>query len=382
MIKGYKIRIYPTKEQKQMIWSHINGCRFVWNYLIEQQKKAYEENKQYLSSYDMINIITKLKQIEEYSWIKNIPSGSLQKVCFNVNFAYQMFFKKVIPRTPTFKSKKNAKMSYPIRDDKRKLWFDENFVHVSLVGKIKYKTDLYIPLGMDKKFSCAQIVFRNNKYFICFCINCENQAIELSNLSMGIDLGIKETAVVSYGCNKFVYHNINKSKQMQNYKKKEKYYQRVLSRKYRKSYSVNGCYKKTNNINKTQEKINKIRNRIHNIRMNYIHQMTHSLIMLLPETVVMEDLSVRTLMKNKQIADKIRSQMFYTVINTMKYKCEHNNINFVLADRYFPSSKTCSSCGSIKRNLKLNDRIFICNECGLTIDRDYNAAINLSKYKT
>lgn len=196
---------------------------------------------------------------------------------------------------------------------------------------------------------------------------------------MGIDLGVKELAVVAFDEESLVFHNINKSKKMKNLSKKLKHLQRGISRKYEDN-RVGQKYKKTNNIMKEEMKLRKMHARIVNIRNNYIHQTTHSLVSLLPKRVVMEDLNVRGLMKNKHLSKAIQEQSFYEFIRQMKYKCEWRGIEFVQADRFYPSSKTCSTCGHVKSDLKLKDRTYICNECGTVIDRDYNAAVNLSRY--
>ena len=196
---------------------------------------------------------------------------------------------------------------------------------------------------------------------------------------MGIDLGIKDLAIVAYGDEKIVFHNINKSKRMRQLTEQVKYTQRAMSRKYEANKQGNK-YVKTNNIIKLEACLKKQYARIANIRLNYIHQTTHILVSKLPCRVVMEDLNVMGMMKNGHLAHAVQEQNFYEFRRQMQYKCERYGIPFILADRFYPSSKTCSCCGHIKRDLKLSDRTYVCSECGLTIDRDYNAAINLSKY--
>lgn len=193
---------------------------------------------------------------------------------------------------------------------------------------------------------------------------------------MGIDLGVKELAVVSYDGQPLVFHNINKSKRVRNLKSKLKHLQRKVSRK----YHTNKSWNKTKNIEKVERQIKEIQYRLSNIRNNYIHQTTHTLVSLNPIRVVMEDLNITGMMKNRHLSKAIQEQCMYEFIRQMKYKCEWRGIEFVQVDRFYPSSKTCSHCGSVKHDLKLSDRKFVCSECGLEIDRDYNAAINLMKY--
>ena len=197
---------------------------------------------------------------------------------------------------------------------------------------------------------------------------------------MGIDLGVKETAIVAFGNEKIIFHNINKSKKVQDLIKKKKRLQRSVSRKYEMNKQGNK-YIKTKNIIKEEEKIRKIWHRLNGIRQNYNHQMTAKLVNLLPAQIVVEDLNVAGMMKNKHLAKAIQEQSFYEIIRQIEYKCKFNNIPFYKADRFYPSSKTCSNCGNIKKDLKLSDRTYVCPECGLVIDRDYNAALNLQRYK-
>ena len=217
-----------------------------------------------------------------------------------------------------------------------------------------------------------------NKYFISFGLECENQTRELNDYSMGIDLGVKDLAVISYGENSLVFHNINKSSKVKKLYRELKHLQRSISRKYETNKQGNK-YVKTNNIIKAEEKLRKINKKISDIRNNYIHQTTHKLIELLAKRVVMEKLNVLGMMKNKHLAKVIGEQNFYKFIEYMKYKCEWNGIEFIQVDRFYPSSKKCSCCGNIKKDLKLSDRVYVC-KCGLNIDRDLNAAVNLKNY--
>lgn len=212
-----------------------------------------------------------------------------------------------------------------------------------------------------------------------FAMERENQAPALTDQTMGIDLGIKDLAIAELNGEKIVFYNINKSKKIRYLKNQRKHTERSISRKY-EANRVGNKYFKTNNIIREEDKLRKLHARIANIRHNYIHQATHTLISKLPKRVVMEDLCVKDMLKDRHLSKYIHEQCFYEFIRQMEYKCEWNGIEFVQVDRYYPSSKTCSQCGHIKKNLKLSDRTYVCDECGLVIDRDYNAAINLSKY--
>lgn len=361
-----------------MIWQHIGACRFIWNYMLALQIKRRENREKHLSGFDMVKIISPLKRQEEYIWLKDVSSNSLHRICLTLAEDYNLYFKKG-SGFPRFKSKKKSKPSYPVRSNS--MYFDRNSVRIEKIGHIKYKSDFEFLQGTGHKFCNAHISFNNGKYMLSFGIECENQAPILTDKSMGIDLGIKELAVVACGDEQIVFHNINKSKRVCDLKRKLKHTQRTISRKYEASKQRTGRYEKTKNIEREEDKIRKLYARIANIRNDYLHQSTAKLISMLPRRVVMEDLNVCGMMKNKHLSKAIAEQCFYEFIRQMKYKCEWNGIDFVQADRFYPSSKTCSECGCIKRDLKLSDRVFVCPDCGFTIDRDYNAAINLMRYE-
>lgn len=377
IVRTYKIRLFPTKEQEELIYKHIGCCRFVWNWALETQEKYYKETKKHYSAFDLMNMLTSLKKKEEYIWLNEVSNHSLKVVCRDLDKAYKNFFKSNFG-FPKYKSKKKSKISYPVRQDY--LYFTNEFVQIEKLKKVKYKTNYQIPLGKETKFYNPRVSLINNKWVLTVDYECENQAIELTNKVIGIDLGIKELAVVAYGDKNdnecFIFKNINKSTKIKKLQKKLKRLQRKVSRK----YITNKSFEKTSNILKTEKQIKELYYHIANIRHNYIHQTTHTLVELFPYRVVMEDLNVSGMMKNKHLSKAIGEQNFYEFIRQMKYKCEERGIEFIQVDRLFPSSKTCSSCGCIKSDLKLSDRTFICEHCGNVIDRDYNAAINLMQY--
>ena len=205
----------------------------------------------------------------------------------------------------------------------------------------------------------------------------ENQTTLNKDLSVGIDLGVKDLAIINV-LDKPI-RNINKSKRVKKLKKRLRRLQRQVSRKY--EFNKEGKrFVKTNNIIKLEKQIKLLHRKLSNIRNNHIHQTTNKIIKLKPYRVVMEDLNVSGMMKNRHLAKAIQEQCFYEFIRQMKYKCKFNGIEFIQVDRFYPSSKTCSCCGSIKKDLKLKDRNYKCNKCGLEIDRDKNASINLGNY--
>ena len=187
---------------------------------------------------------------------------------------------------------------------------------------------------------------------------------------------MKNLAICSDGT---VYKNINKTYEVRKIEKKLKRLQRQVSKKYEKNKKGKE-YVKTKNIIKLEKQIQQTYRRLTNIRNNYLHQTTTSIVKTKPYRIVIEDLAVSNMMKNKHLSDDIRKQGFYEFRRQLEYKCKFRGIELIVADRFYPSSKTCSQCGKIKKDLKLSDRVYRCS-CGLTIDRDLNASINLSKYK-
>ena len=375
MIKSYKVRLYPTQQQEELMWQHIGSCRFIWNYMLDKQNTLHEQGEKHLSAFDMINLLKPLKNDGEREWLYDVSNTSLQISCRDLQKAYEKFFRKQ-GGYPKFKRKKKSKNSFPVRET---VWFDGKTVHVEKVGKIKYKTDFDLPIGKGNKFSNPRITYKSHKWILSLGVECESQAYELTDKAMGIDLGIKDLAVVSYGGEKVVFHNINKSKKVRNLKRKLRHTQRTISRKYEANRQGN-LFIKTNNIIKEEEKLRHLYDRLTNIRNNYIHQTTHTLVSLLPHRIVMEDLNVKGMMKNRHLSRAIQEQCFNEFIRQMKYKSEWRGIEFLQAYRFYPSSKTCHNCGCIKKDLKLKDRVYVCNECGYTEDRDFNAALNLMSY--
>ena len=376
MIESYKIRLYPTKDQERLMWKHIGCSRYIYNYMLAKQEELYQAGEKHLSHFDMINLLKPLKNDGEHDWLYEVSNTTLQRVCGDLNEAYQAFFNKR-SGFPKFKSKKRSKLNFPIDQG---LWFDkERFVHIIKLGKVKYKTDFELPVGRGLKFSNPRVSNINGKWILSFGMECENQAPTLNDFSVGIDLGVKDSAIVAYNDKKLVFRNINKSKRVRSLNKRMKHLQRSISRKYEANKRDNR-YIKTKNIEREENKLRKLYARISNIRTNFIHQSTHTIVSLLPKRVIMEDLNVQGMMKNKHLSKSIQEQCFYEWIRQLKYKCEWREITFIQVDRFYPSSKTCYNCGCVKHDLKLKDRTFVCSECGYTEDRDFNAALNLMSY--
>ena len=372
-MRAYTIRLYPTKMQEQDMIKHINACRYIWNWMIEQQESLYKENKKHLSAFDMIKLLTPLKNDGEHDWLYEVSNATLQIVCRDLRKCYENVFNHK-SNLPKFKTKKNAKLIFPVCPVRS--WFEEDVVHIQKIGKIKYRADCKINTGRcGNKIFNPRIQNICGKWILSFVRDDENQVSFLSDKNMGIDLGLKNFMTVAYGDEMIVFPNINKSKKIKDNEKKIKFLHRSIMRKYRAS-----GFKKTKNIEKLEAKVKKIMRKNSNIRKNYIHQCTHKLILLSPSKIIMENLNIRGMMKNHHLSKAIRDSCFYEAIRQLKYKSSWNGICFVQADRFFPSSKLCYNCGCTHKGLKLSDRTYVCPECGFTIDRDYQAALNLQRY--
>ena len=377
------VRLFPTPEQEINMKRHAGARRFMWNYMISLQEKNYQDNNGYLNKYDMCRHITQMKKTKELSWLNEISNATLQNTCRDLDRAYVSFFNK-IANYPKYKSKKKSAIAFPISSDSKATYFkSKSILRIPKIGDVKYKSS--IQMSGNVKIYSPTITMKNKKWLLVFSVECETQALNVTENLMGIDLGIKELAVVAVGGKKLVFHNINKSKRMRSLKKKEKYIQRTISRKRRISNGFatpqkGQIWKKSENIKKYEQILREIYTKQSNIRHDYIHKITRELVNMLPKRVVMEDLNITSMLKNKHLASLISEQNFYFFIKTMKYKCEEYGIEFIQADRYYPSSKLCSCCGYKNKSLKLKDRGWMCPNCGTHHDRDYNAAINLMNY--
>ena len=283
-----------------------------------------------------------------------------------------MNFFKGLSNKPKFKSKKRSRKSF--YNDNEKLKVKEGkLVRIEKVGWIK--TNEQLPVNV--KYSNPRISYDNKYWYLSVGIEQEEVKEELINVSLGIDLGIKDLAICSDGT---VYKNINKTYVVKKIEKRLKRLQRQVSKKYEKNKKGKE-YVKTKNIIKLEKQIQLIYRRLANIRKNYLHQTTTSIVKTKPYRIVIEDLNVKGMMKNKYLSNAIGKQGFYEFRRQLEYKCKFNGIELIIADRYYPSSKKCSNCGNIKKDLKLSDRVYKCDKCGLDIDRDFNASLNLSNYK-
>lgn len=378
MIKSLKIRLLPTEEQNILMFKSTGIARFTYNWGLNRWQELHDNGEKTSVAGIKKEFNNTIKKDQNYKWLYEV-SGQITAQAFkDLGTAFNNFFKGTA-KYPNFKSKRKSKKSFYVRYDA--ITFKDGTVNLEKIGKVKYSTNYKIPnlpsyvnprCHFDGKYWCLSFGYEQN----------ENQVKLNKNLSIGIDLGIKDLAICSNG---ITIKNINKTAVVTRLEKRLKRLKRQVSRKYDKlkkgKIFKKGEYLiKTQNIIKLERKIKLIYRRLTNIRNNHIHQATNKIIKFYPHRIVMEDLNISGLMKNKHLAKSIQEQKFFEFVRQIKYKCEFNGIEFIQADMFYPSSKTCSNCGSIKKDLKLKDRVYKCS-CGLSINRDLNASINLSKYK-
>ena len=374
MIKSIKIRLSPTKEQEELMFQSVGIARFAYNWGLSKWEEMYKEGIKPSKAKIRKEFNNSIRKNDDFKWLYNVSGQITAQAFADLEDAYKNFFDGLAQR-PKFKNKKKSKKSFYVRYDAIK--FSNNRVNIEKIGKVKYSSNYKIP-KLDK-YTNPRCHFDGKYWYLTFGFeHGESQASLNEDLSIGIDLGISHLAIVNH-LDKPI-KNINKSKEVRRLKKKLKRLQRQVSRKYEMN-KKGSKFVKTNNIIKLERQIKLVHRRLNNIRNNHIHQATSKIIKLNPYRVVMEDLNVSGMMKNKHLAEKIAEQKFYEFKRQMKYKCQFNKIEFFEADRWYPSSKACSHCGNIKKDLKLSDRTYNCNVCGLVIDRDKNASINLGNYK-
>ena len=396
MIISKKVRLLPTKEQEEKLWRSVGTTRFIYNWTLNRQLENFKNGGKFIQDGELRKEITQLKKTE-LSWLNEVSNNVAKQAVKDCCNAYKRFFKikdKHYSKTtiekakrqnrkltvydleghPKFKSKKKNRHSF--YNDPIKLKVKEKKVLIEKIGWIK--TNEQIPIC---KYSNPRITYDNKYWYISVGIEVDKKQEELTDISLGIDLGLKDLAICSDGK---VFKNINKTKEVKKLEKRLKQKQRQISKKYElnKIKKEGNCqFIKTKNIEKLEETTKLIHRKLANIRDNYIHQVTTSIVKTKPYRIVIEDLNVSGMMKNKHLSDSIRKQCFHKFRQYLIYKTKLYGIELVIADRWFPSSKTCSECESVKKDLKLKDRIYKCTHCGAIIDRDYNASLNLSMYK-
>lgn len=381
MIKTIRVMLIPNNKQKTKLFQYANTARFAYNWALGREKENYKNGGKFLSDGDLRKEFTQLKKTEEYFWLNEVSNNVTKQAIKDACNAYKNFF-KAYSKFPKFKSRKHSVPSF--YQDNVKIKFTET--HVKVEGfatskkKNKQKTNWirlaeYNRIPTDCKYTNPRIKYDGLNWWITVGVEYEDSTAIPSDDGIGIDLGIKDLAICS-DSNK--YKNINKTQKVRKLEKQKRRLQRSISRSYEKNKQGKE-YRKTNNVIKKENKLLKLNHRLTNIRHNHLHKTTSEIIKREPSFICIEDLNVSGMMKNKHLSKSIQQQGFYEFRRQIEYKSAWNNIPVIIADRFFPSSKLCSCCGSIKKDLKLSDRIYKC-ECGNVIDRDYQAALNLKGY--
>lgn len=381
-----KIALQPNKEQEAFFWECANAARFVYNFSLNLKTEAYKTEGVSLDSNNITKYITQLKHTEQYKWLNEVPSETIKYAVKDMDNAFKNFFKGA--GYPNFKKKSTTIPSFYTRYDKMHS-VDEK--HIKICG-IKQPVKTYEKCLIPETPRNPRIKYDGKYWYLTFGVEIapENKGIPIIQKKMqiysgilnknitpalGIDLGILNTATCSNGV---VYKNINKDSEIIRLEKKKKRLQQQVSRKY--NINKQGTkFIRTQNIKKVEKKIKLVQRRINNIRNTYINQMTTEIVKTKPSKIVIEDLAVSNMLKNKYLANSIQEQKWYEIRRQLEYKSSLYMIKIQVANRFYASSKTCSNCGYINKTLKLSDRTFKCPKCGLIIDRDCNASINLSK---
>ena len=408
MIKSVRVMLRPNNKQRTKLKETADAARHAYNWTVALQMATFEETGKYLSDKEVRRLFTQYKQ--EKAWLYNVSNDALKQTIKDACKAFWRFIvekkkpgyhpysKKQIERAkrlgktltrydmqhhPKYKKKNEAQPKFYVDTDK--IEFSETHVQLEKIanGKrknraqanwIKLAEEGRVPLGVS--YTNPRVTYDGINWWISVGVEYTPTISYPKTSGVGIDVGISKLADVS---NESVYQNINKTQTIRKMKKKQRRLQRQISRKYLMN-KEGDSYEKTSNIIKSEEKLLRINQRLNGIRHDHVHQTTSKIVGQKPSFICMEDLNVQGMMKNKHLAKAIQEQCWYEFSRQIEYKCDWNGIDYLEADRYYPSSKMCSCCGNIKKDLKLSDRVYVCEECGLVIDRDHNASLNLEAY--
>ena len=383
MIRSIKVRLNPNNKQFNKLFQYAGSARFAYNWAINREEENYKQGNKFLSDMDLRKEFTQLKKLKEYKWLNEVSNNVTKQAIKDACNAYKKFFKGQ-SKFPKFKSRKHSTPSF--YQDNVKIQFTDTHVKVEAFSMSKKQNKQKLnwiklyekrKIPTDCKYMNSRFTYDGLYWYVSVGVEVDDNTENTlpSNEGIGIDLGIKDLAVCSDGN---TYKNINKTQKVKKLEKKKRRLQRSVSRKYNKNKKGDN-YCKTSNIIKREKELLKIIKRLTNIRHNYLHQTTSEIIKRKPSFICIEDLNVSGMMKNKHLSKAVQEQGFYEFRKQIEYKAKWNNIPLIIADRFFPSSKMCSCCGHVKKDLKLSDRIYKC-ECGNIINRDFQASLNLKKY--
>ena len=375
MLKSFKTEINPTEEQKVKIRKTIGTCRYIYNFYLAHNKKLHDNGEKFMSgkSFSVWLNNEYLPQNPDKLWIKEVSSKSVKRSIENGCVAFTRFFKHQ-SAFPNFKKKgKSDVKMYFVKNNPKDCRCERHRINIPSLGWVRIKEKGYIPTTKDGYvIKSGHVSIKADRYYVSVLIEIPNNKIaNNSNEGIGIDLGLKDFAIVSNGK---TYKNINKSAKLKKLEKQLIREQRSLSRKY--EHLKKGESTQRANIQKQKLKVQKLHHKIDDIRTDYINKTIAEIVKTKPSYITIEDLNVSGMMKNRHLSKAVASQKFYEFRTKLQAKCKESGIELRVVDRWYPSSKTCHCCGTIKKDLKLSDRIFQC-DCGYIEDRDFNAALNL-----
>ena len=394
MLKAFKTEIAPNKEQKEKIVRSIGIARFLYNQYIAYNRKLYKMYQRGLLDSRQKHFVT-AKDFDKYvnhnlklklPWIDECGSKARKKSLVNAENAFKRFFDG-LAGFPRFKKKSNqdVKLYFP-KNNKGDWRIWRHKLMIPTLKRVRLKEFGYLPVGA--KVTNGTVSSKAGRFYVSVVVDIDekskyNKDLEASYHTetdgIGIDLGVKDLAVVSNGK---VFKNINKSSKVKRLEKRLRREQRRLSRKYEFRKKKGGMTAAASaNIDKQKLKVQKIHHRIDTIREDYENKVVHEIVKQKPRFITMEDLNVKGMMKNKHLVKAVAAQRFSLILAKLKRKAQIIGIEFRTVDRFYPSSKTCHTCGHINKGLKLKDRVYICPKCGYTEDRDFNAALNLRDAK-
>ena len=380
MLKNFKTEINPTEEQKVKIRKTIGTCRYIYNFYLAHNKELHDNGEKFMSgkSFSVWLNNEYLPKNPDKLWIKEVSSKSVKRSIENGCVAFTRFFKHQ-SAFPNFKKKgKSDVKMYFVKNNPKDCRCERHRINIPSLGWVRIKEKGYFPTTKDGYvIKSGHVSIKADRYYVSVLIEIPNNKIaNNSNKGIGIDLGLKDFAIVSNGK---TYKNINRSTRIKKLEKQLIREQRSLSRKYENLKKGESTQRA--NIQKQKLKVQKLHHKMDNIRTDYINKTIAEIVKTKPSYITIEDLNVKGMMKNRCLSKAVASQKFYEFRTRLKAKCDENGIELRVADRFYPSSKTCHHCGSVRKNLKLSDRIYRC-ECGYVADRDFNAALNLKDAKT
>ena len=380
LLKSFKTEINPTEEQKARIRRTIGTCRYVYNFYLGHNKALHDNGEKFMTgkSFSLWLNNEYIPDNPDKTWIREVYSKAVKKSIEDGCTAFTRFFKHQSD-FPKFKKKgKSDVKMYFVRNNPKDCQCERHRLKIPTLGWVRIKEKGYIPTTKDGyMIRSGTVSVKAGRFYVSVLVEIPDINIDNnSNEGIGIDLGLKDFAIVSNGK---TYRNINKSAGLKKLEKQLIREQRSLSRKYENLKKGESTQRA--NIQKQKLKVQKLHHKMDNIRTDYINKTIAEIVKTKPSYITIEDLNVKGMMKNRCLSKAVASQKFYEFRTRLKAKCDENGIELRVADRFYPSSKTCHHCGSVKKNLKLSDRIYRC-ECGYVADRDFNAALNLKDAKT